>query len=70
MEPETEKLTKYCCGTPTVIKPVGNPTAALHKQEDNKNRQKECAIFKEISSKFEPCFLLERSRNSPKREVG
>ena len=29
MEPGNEKLTKYCCGTPTVNKPVENPTAGL-----------------------------------------
>ena len=31
MEPGSEKLTKYCFGTPTVIKPVGNSTAGLPK---------------------------------------
>ena len=37
-EPGSEKLTKYCCGTPTVNKPVGNLTTGLHKWEDNKSR--------------------------------
>ena len=31
MEPGSEKLTKYCCGTSTVNKPVGNTTEKLHK---------------------------------------
>ena len=39
MEARSKKLTKYCRGTPTVKKPVRNPTAGLHKQENNKNRQ-------------------------------
>ena len=39
MEARSKKLIKYCCGTPTVKKPVRNPTPGLHKQENNKNRQ-------------------------------
>ena len=31
MEPGSKKFNKYCCGTPTVNKPVGNPTAGIHK---------------------------------------
>ena len=32
MEPGKEKLTKYCYGTLTVNKTVGNPTAGLEDQ--------------------------------------
>ena len=31
MELGSQKLTKYCCGTPAINKPVGNLTAALQK---------------------------------------
>ena len=54
MEPRSEELTKYCCRMQTANKPVGNPTAGLHKLEDNE---------KEISNNFEPCFLFKRSRS-------
>ena len=47
MEWGSKKLTKYYCGTPTVNKPLGYPTAGLHKCEDNKNSQQKCAIFKD-----------------------
>ena len=30
MESVSEKLTKYCCGAPTVNKPVGNLTGGVH----------------------------------------
>lgn len=49
MESKCEELTKCCFETQTVKKPVGNPTARLHKSQYNE---------KEISIKFEPCFLF------------
>ena len=49
MESKCEELTKCCFEIQTVKKPVGNSTAGLNKLQYNE---------KEISIKFEPCFLF------------